>query len=91
MSENRVISSLLMDRSEPIGNSDDGSGRRALHIRPTSGTLVTEPYDQIQVTYPNDVTEVYTYLLSSIPTVSVTVIYLDDTKNELSNVTKTIL
>jgi hypothetical protein len=33
--ETAVVSSLLMDRSEPLGNSPDASGRRRLH------TLVT--------------------------------------------------
>lgn len=39
MSETRVISPLIMDRSEPIGNSIDQTGRRALHTLVQGGTL----------------------------------------------------
>ena len=31
MPENQTLSPLIMDRSEPLGNSTDGDGRRALH------------------------------------------------------------
>lgn len=39
MSETPVISPLLMDRSEPLGNSLDQTGRRALHTVVQGGVL----------------------------------------------------
>jgi len=36
--ESPVNSALFMDRSAPIGNSDDG-GRRSLHVKVTSGNV----------------------------------------------------
>lgn len=39
MSETPVISTLLMDRSEPLGNSIDNTGRRALHVLAQGGVL----------------------------------------------------
>jgi hypothetical protein len=39
MPENPVISPLLMDRSEPLGNSLDQTGRRALHTVVQGGVL----------------------------------------------------
>jgi hypothetical protein len=87
MSDNPVISPLLMDRSEPIGNSPDGGGRRALHVKATN-VLVTEPYDEIAATYPDAVTEVYTYKMSGSTVATVTVVYTDLTKNLLLSVTK---
>jgi hypothetical protein len=89
MSEEKVISPLLMDRSNPLGNSDDGTGRRALHVKPISGSFVTNPYDEILVSYPNAFTEVYTYRLESSIVNTVTVIYSDLDKQILLSVTKT--
>jgi len=40
MSEKPVTSPLLMDRSDPIGNSIDDSGRRALHARVSGSVAV---------------------------------------------------
>ena len=88
MSENPVISPLLMDRSEPIGNSTGDDGRRALHIKPTAGTLVTEPFNQIQGAYPDEMTEVYSFYLDAALQATVTVIYVDDTKDQILSVTK---
>ena len=89
MSEMKVLTALVMDRAEPIGNSDDGTGRRALHIKPTAGTLVTEPFNRVQGTYPDDVTEVYSFYLDAALQATVTVIYVDETKDQILSVTKT--
>lgn len=78
-----------MDRSEPIGNSTGDDGRRALHIKPTAGTLVTEPFNRVQGAYPDDVTEVYSFYLDAVLQATVTVIYVDDTKDQILSVTKT--
>lgn len=56
-------------------------------ITPTNA-LVTDPYDNIQVTYPDAITEVYTYKLGSTTTSTVTVVYTDASKASLSSVTK---
>ena len=86
--ETPVNSALFMDRSDPIGNSDDGTGRRALHVK-LAGSLIASQYDQILAAYPNSTTEVYTYKLNALTVATVTVIYTDTTKNLLLSVTKT--
>lgn len=87
-SENPVYASLAMDRSEPLGNSDDGSGRRALHVK-NLNQLVSEKYDSIFATYPTASTEVYTYQLAAATVAIVTVTYTDSTKAVLSSVVRT--
>lgn len=89
MSEKPVTSPLLMDRSDPVGNSLDAEGRRALHVKQTAGTLVTEAFDQVLADYPDDVTEVYSFLLGSVLQTTVTVVYIDETKALIQSVVKT--
>lgn len=88
MSEIKTISALVMDRADPLGNSDDGTGRRALHVK-VAGGIVGVNYDQIIATYPNPVTEIYTYQLAAVTVATVTVVYTDSTKANLSTVTRT--
>jgi hypothetical protein len=83
--ETPVYASLAMDRSEPLGNSDDGSGRRALHVR-SLAQLVSEKYDAIYATYPSSVVEVYTYKLTGTTVATVTVTYTTATKDVLDSV-----
>ena len=45
-------------------------------------------WDSITVSYPDTVTEVFTYSNSGISTVTITVVYVDSTKKEVSTVTK---
>jgi hypothetical protein len=54
-----------------------------------SGTIVAVNYDQILATYPDSVTEVYTYKLTGSTVATVTVVYTDNTKANLASVTKT--
>jgi hypothetical protein len=57
-----------------------------------SGTLVTSNYDYIGVTYPDAVTEIYTYKsggAAGTTVATVTVVYTDSTKANLMSVTKT--
>jgi len=86
--ETPVYASLAMDRSEPLGNSDDGSGRRALHVR-SLAQLVSEKYDAIYVINPTTTTEIYTYKLTGTTVATVTVIYTDATKDVLDAVVRT--
>ena len=39
MAEQPVTSALFMDRADPLGNSLDDSGRRALHVKSQGGTV----------------------------------------------------
>jgi hypothetical protein len=87
MSEMKVLTALVMDRPEPIGNSDDGTGRRALHFKMTNA-LIGSAYDQILATYPTTSSEVYTYKLSGNTVATVTVVYSDASKVNLVSVTK---
>jgi hypothetical protein len=48
-----------------------------------SGGLAPESYDEVQVTYPTDSTEVYTFKLNTITKSVVTVTYIDSTKENL--------
>lgn len=53
--------------------------------------LVTEEFDYIVATYPDTVTEVYTYKIGGsggTTVATVTVVYTDDTKEFVSTVTK---
>ncbi len=55
------------------------------------GSLVTEAFDYIAATYPDAVTEVYTYKIGGaggITVATVTVVYTDSTKDNISTVTK---
>jgi len=54
--------------------------------------LVTEPFDYIGATYPTSASEVYTYKTGGsggTTVATVTVVYTDSTKANLSTVTKT--
>ena len=57
--------------------------------------LLPALYDKIDVTYPNDTTEVYTYSLldphsgNYAVQAIISVVYTDNTKSDLSSVTKT--
>lgn len=88
MSEQPVNSALFMDRSRALGNSDDGSGRGALHVKPVS-SLVTVPFDSIFASYPDSVTEVFTYKLLSNTVAVVTVVYTSSSKDLIQSVVKT--
>ena len=69
MPENQTISPLLMDRSEPIGNSLADDGRRALH------TLVTNT-DPIPVTFAQEAVTPLAYQATAILEDPLTVHYL---------------
>lgn len=88
MSEVPVISPLLMDRSVPLGNSQDGSGRRALHTL-NQNSLVPESFDSFFVTYPSATVEIYDYKLDGITVATVTITYVDSTKADISSAVKT--
>lgn len=47
--ESNVVSPLHMDRGPALGNSEDGSGRRALHVInfPYGAPQPSEPFDAI--------------------------------------------
>ncbi len=84
--ETPVFAALAMDRSDPIGNSEDIEGRRALHVK-NMAQLVTKPFDAGTVLYPDSVTEVYQFRLGGITggiVQTVTLVYTDSTKVNLS-------
>lgn len=49
--EDKVTSPLYMDRSEPLGNSLDDAGRRALHVKPQGGATSLKGYTVGRITY----------------------------------------
>ena len=79
-----------------LSNYDFGSAIRQAHnsdegaIRVQSlGALVTEPFDAIEASYPDSVTEVYTYKtggISGTVVAVVTVIYTSSSKDLVQSV-----
>lgn len=51
------------------------------------GSIVRESFDKIDATYPNDVTEIYTYSKGGSTTSVVTVVYTNNEKTDLLSVT----
>ena len=85
--ETPVYASLAMDRSEPLGNSEDIQGRRALHVKDMA-QLVTMPYDAGTVQYPNSTTEIYEFRRGGTAGTivqTVTLTYTDATKENLAS------
>lgn len=80
MAEVPANSALLMDRGLPLGNSDDGTGRRALHVLDRL-KFITKPYDGFTVSYPDTVTEIWTFTLGATVQQTATFVYTDSTKN----------
>jgi len=86
VNETPVLASLTMDRDTPLGNSQDATGRRALHVK-NLAQLVVQPYTAGTVDYPDDTTEVYKFRTGSRtgPVVqTVTLYYVDSTKADLA-------
>lgn len=80
MAEVPANAALLMDRGIPVGNSDDGSGRRGIHVLNKIGAL-TKPYNGGTVAFPDAVTEVWSFTLDSVLTQTMTIVYTDSTKS----------
>ena len=86
MSETPVISPLLMDRSEPIGNSTGPDGRRVLHVQ-AHLTTPTQPvdYDSGEVLFPSATQETYIYKLNGATVKTVSITYTDSTKETIAS------
>jgi len=67
---------------------NDSSGNVARNVV-NSGGLAVPPHDKITVTYPSDITELYTYSLSAADVATITITYLDAAKTQLSTVVRT--
>lgn len=101
MPETPVIAALIMDRSDPLGNSEGVDTRRALHTKirnsnsepiPIAAVPIPQTYDAITVAYPNSTTETYTYKTGGTggtTILTVTVVYTSSSKQNLSQVTWT--
>lgn len=86
MAENYTYTALAMDRSEPVGNSEDSEGRRSLHVLNMASLLGSTRYDSGTVSYPNNTTEIYQFRLGGITgpiQATVTLVYADASKNNL--------
>lgn len=83
----RVMAAVTDDSNENI---------RMLRVDPTTDALVVtggggfalNEYNFVSVAYPDSVTEVYTFEMNNITVNTITVVYVDSTKNQLSSVTK---
>jgi hypothetical protein len=72
-------------------DSPSGSGVPAKRVTLTNPEDINggiPEYDLIEATYPDGVTEVYTYKLAAAVVLTVTVVYTDTTKDNISTVTK---
>lgn len=76
----------------PVDLWADATTHRLLTTSTVSNTFLATPYDYVSVAYPTTSSEVFTFKTggSGGPTVStVTIVYTDDTKDNLSTVTRT--
>jgi hypothetical protein len=99
--ENPALSTLLMDRSDPLGNSVDNQNRRALHTKitnlntevlPIGGFLSGVVYDALSAEYTTTTIETYRYYLGGISgTLQATIVvtYTDVSKANVSTVVRT--
>ncbi len=93
--ENRVpglVAKSDADNSVVILEADPVTKRLKVNTTITGGKLVTSAFDYIAATYPDSVTEIYTYKTggsggSTVATI--TVIYQDGTKALITSVTRT--
>jgi len=63
----------------------------SMRISPSAGQLITEAFDYIGATFPDGVTEVYTYKSGGsggTTVATVTVVYTSSAKSSVSSVTK---
>jgi len=70
------------------------SGRTGIRIfsdGPIQTTSDDVVYDRIDATYPDNVTEVYTYSLAATDVLITTVVYTDSTKVELLSMVKNVI
>jgi hypothetical protein len=80
------------DGVTPVRVEVDPSTGAVLTSSSVGGTLVTEAFDYIAATQPNATTEVYAYKTggaAGTTVATVTVVYVDSTKADLSTVTRT--
>lgn len=101
--EDPALSHLLMDRGDPVGNSPDAFGRRAVHVK--VGNTPSEPIpitigafsapadtDTLVASYPDTVTEVYDFKSGGTGgtiLMTLTVVYTDSSKTLISTVVRT--
>lgn len=79
-----------VDADQALQFSYDADNQ-ALRTSPSAGTLVTEAFDYVAGTYPDGVTEVYTYKsggASGTTVAIVTVVYTSSAKALITSVTK---
>lgn len=96
-----INSNIVLDAAEDnilIMGSENGSAtgtKRALRVDSqgnsktlTVNNLIPFQFDGIFPSYPDDVTELFTYKQGGITVATVTVIYVDNTKNEIVSVVR---
>jgi hypothetical protein len=96
LSNGKKFYEILSNIGTQIGGAVDTTGlatsanqTNGLQKTNISNTLITEPFNKIEATYPDTSTEVYTYKMDSTTVGVVTVVYTDAiTKNIISSVTK---
>lgn len=74
-----------LERSKFIADEDTISDPSVVRVA-LSNRFAPEQYDEIAVTYPSSVLEVYTYKLNSTTVGVISVTYTDSTKENISSV-----
>jgi hypothetical protein len=79
---------MLMDRGIALGNSNDASNRRALHVKNINQVIASWPWLSFQYAYPDSVTEVISFYSTTTFTGllgTVTLVYTTSTKEFLAS------
>lgn len=94
--ETVVTQRLVMDRTEPLGNTEGSNNRRRLHVfvDQLSGEAIPTKdeidWDTITPTHPDDFTVVWTYTLVAVTTQVITVVYPDKCHTGDPTITRSI-
>ena len=84
-----ISTSVKDNEAAKFKNTNDGTAVRVATSGDMSGILKDVSYDDIQAAYPNDTTEIFTYILGSIDQATITVTYTDSTKNFVARIRRT--
>ena len=80
-----------LDADQVLRNSHSES-QQAIRVTPVGGTLVSQTYDYVAISYPSGTQEVYQFYSggsSGSLVATVTINYVDSTKAKIQNVART--
>ena len=83
-----TLSKSLLDRQRESHTLDSNGNTVVRVVNSDSDLVIGVDYDTIDTTFPNSVTEVYTYTLSAVVVLQVQVTYTSSAKKTLLQVAK---